>query len=104
VEALDDDATVADAMAVLRRIYGPTIPEPEAAIVTRWGKDPYSLGAYSFLKVGARPSQRDELAIPVLNRLLIAGEATDRRYPGTTQGAWRAGRRAAKAVLKLRRP
>lgn len=104
VEALDDDATVADAMAVLRRIYGAAIPEPEAAIVTRWGKDPYSLGAYSFLRVGARPSQRDELATPVLNRLLIAGEATDRRYPGTTQGAWRAGRRAAKAVLKLRRP
>lgn len=104
VEALDDDATVADAMAVLRRVYGPTIPEPEAAIVTRWGKDPHSLGAYSFLKVGARPSQRDELATPVRNRLLIAGEATDRRYPGTTQGAWRAGRRAAKAVLKLRRP
>ncbi|MEQ8262744.1 NAD(P)/FAD-dependent oxidoreductase [Pseudohaliea sp.] len=104
VEALDDDATVADAMAVLRRIYGPAIPEPEAAIVTRWGRDPHSLGAYSFLRVGARPSQRDELATPVLHRLLIAGEATDRRYPGTTQGAWRAGRRAAKAVLKLRRP
>ncbi|MHA7817364.1 MAG: flavin monoamine oxidase family protein [Pseudohaliea sp.] len=104
VEDLDDDATVADAMAVLRRIYGPAIPEPEAAIVTRWGKDPHSLGAYSFLRVGARPSQRDELAIPVLDRLLIAGEATDRRYPGTTQGAWRAGRRAAKVVLNLRRP
>ncbi len=102
VEALDDHSTVAEAMAVLRTIYGQDIPDPEAFVVTRWGQDPFSLGSYSYLKVGARSSQRDDLAKPFKDRLLIAGEATDRRYPSTTHGAWRAGRKAAKSVLKLR--
>jgi len=103
VEALDDTSAVADAMAVLRTMYGSAVPDPEAALLTRWGQDPYSLGAYSFLKAGARPSLRERLAVPVKGRLWIAGEATDRRYPGTTQGAWRAGRQAAKAILARRK-
>lgn len=42
----DDDATtVAAAMAVLRRLYGDHIPQPTASHVSRWGSDPYSLGA-----------------------------------------------------------
>ena len=28
------------------------IPEPVSAVVTRWGTDPYSLGAYSYFPVG----------------------------------------------------
>ncbi|MEE4661642.1 MAG: NAD(P)/FAD-dependent oxidoreductase [Halieaceae bacterium] len=102
VEALDDDATVADAMAVLRRIYGNSVPAPESWVITRWGQDPFSRGAYSYLKAGAKSSQRKTLASPLAGRLLLAGEHTDRRYPATTHGAWRAGSKAAKRVLKLR--
>lgn len=98
VELLDDTATVADAMTVLRTIYGKTIPDPTGAIVTRWGKDPFALGAYSYLKVGSRASQRRDLAKSVKGRLYFAGEATDARYPATTQGAYRSGVRAAKKI------
>jgi monoamine oxidase len=103
VEALDDAASVDSAMDALRRIYGPDIPPPRAAVVTRWGQDPFARGAYSFLKVGARSSQRKTLATPIGGRLLLAGEHTDRRYPATTHGAWRAGVRAARRLLELRR-
>jgi len=102
VEALDDAAIVEDALATLRMIYGDTVPDPVASVATRWGQDPFSRGAYSFLKAGAKSSQRKTLAGPVAGSLLFAGEHTDRRYPATTHGAWRAGSKAAKRVLKLR--
>lgn len=42
----DDDATtVAAALGILRRLHGAAIPEPTATHVSRWGSDPYSLGA-----------------------------------------------------------
>ncbi|MFT5710368.1 MAG: monoamine oxidase [Halioglobus sp.] len=100
VEALTDEETVADAMAVLKTIYGADIPEPSAYYMTRWGSDPWSRGSYSFLRVGAKSSQRKHLAQAVADKLMFAGEATDTRYPATTQGAYRSGRRAAQKVLK----
>ena len=102
VEALDDGATVDDAMQCLRKTFGSDLPEPSAYILTRWGQDPFADGAYSFLKAGAKPRLRKALAEPLLNRLFFAGEATDRRYPATTQGAFRSGLKVAKAVLASR--
>lgn len=103
LEQLDDEALVADAMQTLRVIYGEDIPEPTAWAATRWGQDPFARGAYSYLKVGAKSSQRKTLAKPIDGRLLLAGEHTDRRYPSTTHGAWRSGAKAARQVLKIRK-
>lgn len=99
VESLDDAETVADAMHCLRRMFGDELPDPSAYFITRWGQDPFACGAYSFLKPGARSKQRRALARPLSGTLYFAGEATDRRYPATTQGAYRSGLRAAKALL-----
>ena len=103
MEQLDDEALVADAMQTLRTIYGKNIPEPLGFAATRWGQDPFARGAYSYLRVGAKSSQRKTLAAPLENRLLLAGEHTDRRYPSTTHGAWRSGNKAAKRVLQIRK-
>jgi Flavin containing amine oxidoreductase len=43
-ETDEDAATAAAAMAVLRQVHGPSIPEPTAVHVSRWGLDPYSRG------------------------------------------------------------
>ena len=99
VEALSDTETLNDAMSLLRVIYGAHIPEPEAALITRWGQDPFSRGAYSFLPVRARSKLRRALAKPLAGRLHFAGEATDNCYPATTQGAYRSGLRAASQIL-----
>ncbi|MDJ0877144.1 MAG: NAD(P)/FAD-dependent oxidoreductase [Halieaceae bacterium] len=101
VEALDDEDTLRDAMGSLRRIFGGELPDPTGHLITRWGQDPYACGAYSFLKVGARSKMRRQLAEPINERLFFAGEACDRRYPATTQGAYRSGLRAAKSLLKV---
>lgn len=34
-----------DAMCVLRRVFGGAIPDPVAVVASKWGSDPYALGA-----------------------------------------------------------
>ena len=99
VEAMTDQATVADAMKVLRNIYGARIPDPSGYLLTRWGKNPYSLGAYSNIAPGASGADYDTLAKPVSKRLYFAGEHTHRTYPSTVHGAYLSGTRAATSVI-----
>lgn len=100
VENMSDADTVADAMKVLRNIYGSKIPDPTGYLLTRWGKNPYSLGAYSNLAPGASGIDYDTLALPVSKRLYFAGEHTHRTYPSTVHGAYLSGDRAASNILK----
>jgi monoamine oxidase len=99
VEALSDEQLVAEAMGVLRTLYGDDIPQPTYHLRSRWRADPYARGAYSFLRVGATPLARKHLAEPIDNRLFFAGEATDSDFPATTQGAYFSGLRAAQRLL-----
>lgn len=98
VERSDDAAMVGAAMNVLRTIYGASVPEPEAALITRWNADPFAGGAYSHIPPGARGSDYRALAAPAGGRLFFAGEATHHRYPQTVAGAYLSGRRVAAEV------
>ncbi|MCU0268117.1 MAG: FAD-dependent oxidoreductase [Acidimicrobiales bacterium] len=75
------------------------LPDPTSWAVTRWASDPWSLGSYSYLRVGADPEDRRTLAAPVADTLFFAGEATASSNPGTVHGAVSSGRRAAEEVL-----
>lgn len=77
------------------------VPAPSAFVRSNWGTDPYALGAVSYLAVGATPEHRDDLAAGVLDRLFFAGEATDSDDPGTLQGAWNSGVRAAGEIASV---
>lgn len=95
------DAEVVDgAVRILRTMLGPGLPAPTGARVTRWGADPFTRGAYSFLPVGGRGESRDVLAQPVGARLFFAGEATSRSYPGTVHGAYLSGLREAERIAR----
>ena len=98
LERLTDREVVADAMAVLRTVYGRSVPDPTGVIVTRWGRDRFSFGSYSHLPPGSSPADHDALAAPVGRRLAFAGEATHRRFPATAHGAYLSGLRAARDV------
>ena len=64
-----------------------------------WQTDPFSLGAYSYGKVGANAALQ-ELATPTENTLYFAGEATDTTgHNGTVHGAIASGHRAAMQIL-----
>jgi monoamine oxidase len=73
---------------------------------TRWGADPFAMGSYAVARPGGA-AMRAELARPLADRLLFAGEACAADgWGATVAGAHRSGRRAAREALALlgRRP
>ncbi len=103
MESWSDSEIANSAMATLRQAFGRTLPDPVAVQVTRWHSDPWARGAYSFNALGAHPRQREALAQPLGNALLLAGEATERQHFGTAHGAYLSGLRAARQALGLLR-
>lgn len=89
--------------SLLTTMFG-QIPSPTHAATTNWSSDPFSLGSYSFIPVGASPRDMATLAQPVGPRLLLAGEHTYPSYYGTVQAAWLSGKRAAQEVINGPRP
>lgn len=100
IEAWDDERVVDDAMRTLRHLFGAPVPAPVAHQLTRWARDPYARGAYSFQPVGVLPQVRDQLAAPIEGKLFFAGEASNSRGFGTAHGAYQSGLRAARQVLE----
>ena len=75
------------------------VRKANAYLISRWGKDPFSLGAYSHLARDATPADRAALAAPVADKLYFAGEACNEDYPSTVHGALLSGRSAAKEII-----
>ena len=86
------------ALEVLRKMFG-SVPDPEETLVTDWTADPWSLGSYSYIPIGAGPEDMSVLAEPVSERLVLAGEATVPESYGTVHAAFGSGLRAAAHVL-----
>jgi monoamine oxidase len=101
LEALDDDVVLGDALRAFRAAVGPSVADPVDGVVTRWGRDPFARGAYSFLAVGSTADDRAALAKPIGSRLVLAGEATSVRHPSTVHGAWLSGIEAAERLMDL---
>ncbi|MBK6646985.1 MAG: FAD-dependent oxidoreductase [Anaerolineales bacterium] len=95
LEDLSDDEIISGAMRTLRAMFGGDIPEPVGVLITRWGRDPFSFGAYSHIPPFASGDDYDALAEPVEDVLFFAGEAASREYPSTVHGAYLSGVRAA---------
>ncbi|KAF2221971.1 flavin-containing amine oxidoreductase-domain containing protein [Elsinoe ampelina] len=84
----------------LTRTFAPKIvPAPVEVIVTRWKKDPFTRGTYSFVAPGTQPGDYDVMAAPVGN-LHFAGEATCGTHPATVHGAYLSGLRAAADIME----
>ncbi|XP_010267207.1 PREDICTED: protein FLOWERING LOCUS D [Nelumbo nucifera] len=98
-ETMPPTDAVTRVLQILKGIYEPQgidVPEPIQTVCTRWGSDPFSLGSYSNVAVGASGDDYDILAENVGDgRLFFAGEATIRRYPATMHGAFLSGVREA---------
>jgi monoamine oxidase len=97
-EQMDDAGMIADCMDALRSMFGTGIPDPIGHLATRWSKDPWTLGAYSYSRVGNKPGDFDGLARPVADTVLLAGEHTTFAYHGTTHGAYLSGIAAAQVI------
>jgi len=93
------------ALTTLSRLM--KVPKKDIAALLRsghfhdWQNDPFSRGAYSYVKVGGKNAP-GILAKPVDHTLFFAGEATDTTgQTGTVHGAIASGKRAAQELIKL---
>lgn len=100
-ERLSDATTVSQVRDSLAAMFQTEVPDPIGALITRWGRDPFAHGAYSFPAVGSSPDDRDQLAASVNDRIFFAGEATSREYFATVHGAYLSGLRAAEELMKV---
>ncbi|KAJ7966831.1 Lysine-specific histone demethylase 1-1-like protein [Quillaja saponaria] len=90
------------ALMVLRKLFGEdAVPNPVASVVTDWGRDPFSYGAYSYVAVGASGEDYDILGRPIENCLFFAGEATCKEHPDTVGGAMMSGLREAVRIIDI---
>ena len=92
------------ALQTLSELLGPDVHELEGLLeysyLHDWQSDPFSLGAYSYGKVGADGAQQ-AIAAPLENTVFFAGEATDTAgHNGTVHAAIASGYRAAKEILQ----
>ncbi|KAK4698128.1 hypothetical protein P7C71_g68, partial [Lecanoromycetidae sp. Uapishka_2] len=98
-EATNDAELVAEVTQELRKIFNHAkVPDPLETIVTRWGKDRFARGSYSYVGAMSRPGDYEAMAAPVGN-LHFAGEATCATHPATVHGAYISGLRAASEVI-----
>lgn len=107
----DDAGVVAEFLGVLRGMFwrneskqmrDEPAPEPIDYVVARWDSDPFALGSYSYLKLGAQWQQITHLAAPFPEknpRVFFAGEATTLEGIQSVTGAHKSGENAAKALL-----
>ena len=93
-----NDDLVAEATEILRSVYGPRVPHPVEAVVTRWASDKFARGSYSSAGPDMKADDYDTMARPVGN-LFFAGEHTCGTHPATVHGAYLSGLRAASEVL-----
>jgi len=68
------------------------------ADVCNWQRDPYSRGAYSYVKAGGVEAGA-KYAAPIDSTLFFAGEATHPKFSGTVAAAIETGERAASEIL-----
>lgn len=99
VEKTDTDSLLKEIMGKLNKTFSPKqVPAPIEVIVTRWKRDPFTRGTFSYVGPDTNPGDYDVMAAPVGN-LHFAGEATCGTHPATVHGAYLSGLRAAGEVV-----
>lgn len=98
LERAGTDAATEHLMDRLVRLFGAGVRQAaRGRIVTAWGSDPWTLGAYSTCLPG-QAHQRAVLARAVDERLYFAGEATSPDAFATCHGAYQTGVDTATAI------
>jgi hypothetical protein len=99
-EASSNDQLVREVTDRLDAMFAPNpVPLPSEAIVTRWRRDPYARGSYSYVGPKTQAGDYDVMARPH-GPLHFAGEATCGTHPATVHGAYLSGLRVAAEVAE----
>lgn len=97
-EASDADIVLGVTQELARMFKQNPVPQPSETIVTRWGKDRFARGSYSYVGPTSHPGDYEAMARSIGN-LHFAGEATCGTHPATVHGAYISGLRAASEII-----
>jgi len=100
-ELMTDAQIVNNVMAQIQTIYPSAPSQPMQYQITRWGQDPFSLGAYMYPSTNTTYTDIVNLTLPVQNKLFFAGEAVNQIRSGTADSAYTSGYNAASAILQI---
>lgn len=101
IDKMTNEQISQEAMIPLRLIFGNDIPNPSKVLVTRWGNDKFSYGAYSFGNLNTTYEDFENFGKSVINRLHFAGEHTSAKYRATVHGAYLSGIREGEKISTL---
>ncbi|QTX04048.1 flavin monoamine oxidase family protein [Agromyces archimandritae] len=77
------------------------VPVPAGLQRSKWSRNPFFRGAFSYPGVGSDRGDRERLGRPIDERVFFAGEATSLDAPGSVQGALDSAVRASDALLEI---
>ncbi|XP_074316278.1 polyamine oxidase 1-like [Silene latifolia] len=98
VEQQSDEETKAEAMEVLRKMFGNRIPDATNIMIPRWKSDRFYRGCFTNWPVGYTQERHDHLRAP-FGRVYFTGEHTHPRLFGYADGAFYAGGDTARTVI-----
>ncbi|WP_375497311.1 flavin monoamine oxidase family protein [uncultured Nostoc sp.] len=78
IEVRTDEEIKKRLCAELTAVLGSKIPEPTDVYITRWGQEPFILGSYARMLIGATGLESRQLSQPIAGRVYNASEALSR--------------------------
>jgi len=99
-EAENDESIITEVMGELSKMYpAKKIPNPVETIITRWQKDGFSRGSYSYVGPEATGEDYNLLARSIDDTIYFAGEHTCGTHPATVHGAYISGLQVAHDIM-----
>ncbi|ERN06611.1 polyamine oxidase [Amborella trichopoda] len=98
IEQQSDEETKAEAMEVLRNMFGKNIPDAKAILVPRWWSNRFYKGSFSNWPIGVSRFEYDQIRAPVGN-VYFTGEHTSEHYNGYVHGAYLSGIDSAQMLV-----
>lgn len=99
VEAQTNEETLREAMAVLRDMFGPNIPDAIDILVPCWWNNRFQRGSYSNFPIISNGKVFYNIKAPV-GRIFFTGEHTSERFNGYVHGGYLAGIDTGKALVE----
>ncbi|XP_055377653.1 peroxisomal N(1)-acetyl-spermine/spermidine oxidase [Condylostylus longicornis] len=112
METLPNETVTEKCTEILRNfLKDPFVPKPKRCVCTNWKTQPYTVGSYTSIPVGATQEDIENLAQPLYSSplqskpsILFAGEHTHSNFYSTVHGAYLSGRSAAQILLTNEEP
>ncbi|OVA19420.1 Flavin amine oxidase [Macleaya cordata] len=99
VESQTDEETMKEAMAVLRDMFGPDVPEATQILIPRWWNNRFQRGSYSNYPILS--SRQDFVDIKAsVGRVFFTGEHTSERFSGYVHGGYLSGIETSESLLE----